>query len=149
MVNTSEHCARLSAKLFSCINLFNYLSTFIIHILLLEKTGSERLICLKWYLITSGTPRISSWLMNNWDTVGTRPRWFLEDKNPITKGLEYSYYTQKSGPRYRNNLNVHDRWQMNGHRRYHTRNGILLGQKKEWNNAICSNMNGPTDSHTK
>ena len=26
--------------------------------------------------------------------------------------------------------------------------GILLSQKK-WNNAICSNMDGPRDSHTK
>ena len=23
--------------------------------------------------------------------------------------------------------------------------GILLGYKKEWNNAICSNLNGPRD----
>ena len=28
-------------------------------------------------------------------------------------------------------------------------NGILLGHKKEQNNAICSNMDGPRDSHTK
>ena len=28
-------------------------------------------------------------------------------------------------------------------------NGILLSHKKEWNNAICSNMNGPTDYHSK
>ena len=27
--------------------------------------------------------------------------------------------------------------------------GILLSHKKEWNNAICSNMNGPWDDHTK
>ena len=27
--------------------------------------------------------------------------------------------------------------------------GILLGHKKEQNNAICSNMNGPRDYHTK
>ena len=27
--------------------------------------------------------------------------------------------------------------------------GILLSHKKEWNNAICSNMNGPRDYHTK
>ena len=26
---------------------------------------------------------------------------------------------------------------------------ILLSHKKEWNNAICSNMDGPRDSHTK
>ena len=26
-------------------------------------------------------------------------------------------------------------------------NGILLGHKKEWNNAICSNMDGPRDCH--
>ena len=27
--------------------------------------------------------------------------------------------------------------------------GILLNNKKEWNNAICSNMDGPRDYHTK
>ena len=31
----------------------------------------------------------------------------------------------------------------------HTYNGILLSHKKEWNNAICSNMDGPGDYHTK
>ena len=31
----------------------------------------------------------------------------------------------------------------------HTHNGILLSHKKEWNNAICSNMDGPRDDHTK
>ena len=28
-------------------------------------------------------------------------------------------------------------------------NGILLSHKKEWNNAICSNMNEPRNYHTK
>ena len=28
-------------------------------------------------------------------------------------------------------------------------NGILLSHKKEWNYAICSNMDGPRDYHTK
>ena len=31
----------------------------------------------------------------------------------------------------------------------HTHNGILLSHKKEWNNAICSNMDATRDSHTK
>ena len=31
----------------------------------------------------------------------------------------------------------------------HIYNGILLSHKKEWNNAICSNMDAPTDYHTK
>ena len=31
----------------------------------------------------------------------------------------------------------------------HTHNGILLSHKKEWNNAICSYMDGPRDYHTK
>ena len=31
----------------------------------------------------------------------------------------------------------------------HTHTGILLGHKKEWNNAICSNMDGPRGYHTK
>ena len=28
-------------------------------------------------------------------------------------------------------------------------NGILFSHKKEWNSAICSNMDGPRDYHTK
>ena len=28
-------------------------------------------------------------------------------------------------------------------------NGILFSHKHEWNNAICSNMHGPRDYHTK
>ena len=31
----------------------------------------------------------------------------------------------------------------------HTHAGILLSHKKEWNHAICSNMDGPRDYHTK
>ena len=31
----------------------------------------------------------------------------------------------------------------------HIYNGILLSHKKEWNNAICSNMEGPRDYHSK
>ena len=31
----------------------------------------------------------------------------------------------------------------------HIYNGILLSHKKEWNNAICSNMDGLRDDHTK
>ena len=33
--------------------------------------------------------------------------------------------------------------------RAHTHNVILLSHKTEWNNAICSNMDGPRDYHTK
>ena len=29
----------------------------------------------------------------------------------------------------------------------HTYSGILLSHKKEWNNAICSNMGRPRDYH--
>ena len=28
-------------------------------------------------------------------------------------------------------------------------NGIILSHKKEWNIAICSNMDGPRDNHTR
>ena len=28
-------------------------------------------------------------------------------------------------------------------------NGILVSHKREWNNAIYSNMDGPKDYHTK
>ena len=28
-------------------------------------------------------------------------------------------------------------------------NGVGLSGKKEWNNATCSNMDGPRDYHTK
>ena len=31
----------------------------------------------------------------------------------------------------------------------HIYNRILLSHKKEWNNAICGNMDGPRDYHTK
>ena len=31
----------------------------------------------------------------------------------------------------------------------HIYNGILLNHKKEQNNAICSNMDGPRDCHTE
>ena len=31
----------------------------------------------------------------------------------------------------------------------HIYNEMLLSYEKEWNNAICSNMDGPRDFHTK
>ena len=31
----------------------------------------------------------------------------------------------------------------------HIYNGILVSHKKEWSHAICSNMVGPRDYHTK
>ena len=31
----------------------------------------------------------------------------------------------------------------------HIYHGILLSHKKEWNNAISNNMDGPRDYHTK
>ena len=31
----------------------------------------------------------------------------------------------------------------------HENNGMLLSHKKEWNNVICSNTDGPRDCHTK
>ena len=34
------------------------------------------------------------------------------------------------------------------HTHTHT-NGIPLSYKKEWNDAMCSNMDGPRDYHTK
>ena len=30
----------------------------------------------------------------------------------------------------------------------HVFSGVLLSYKKEWNNAICSNIDGPRDYHT-
>ena len=30
----------------------------------------------------------------------------------------------------------------------HIYNGILLSHKKEWNNAICNDMDGPRDCHS-
>ena len=35
------------------------------------------------------------------------------------------------------------------HTHTHTHNGILLNHKTEWNNAICTNMNGQRHYHTK
>ena len=31
---------------------------------------------------------------------------------------------------------------------YTPHNRVLLGLEKEWNNAICSNLDGPRDYHT-
>ena len=31
----------------------------------------------------------------------------------------------------------------------HIYNGLLLSHIKEWNDAICSNMDGPKDCHTE
>ena len=31
----------------------------------------------------------------------------------------------------------------------HIYNGIVLSHKEEWNNAICSNIDGPRDYHTE
>ena len=41
-----------------------------------------------------------------------------------------------------------DRW-MDKEDVVHIYNGILLSHKKEWTNAICSNMDGFRDYHTK
>ena len=41
-----------------------------------------------------------------------------------------------------------DRW-MGKEDVVHIYNGILTSHKKEWNNAICSNIDGPRDYHTK
>ena len=35
------------------------------------------------------------------------------------------------------------------HTHTHTHNGVLLSHKQEWNHAICSNMDGTRDYHTK
>ena len=35
------------------------------------------------------------------------------------------------------------------HTHTHTHNGILLSHKKEQNNAMCGNMNGPRKCHTE
>ena len=41
-----------------------------------------------------------------------------------------------------------DRW-MDTEVVVHRYNGILLSHQKEWKNAICSNMDGSRDYHTK
>ena len=41
-----------------------------------------------------------------------------------------------------------DRW-MDKEDAVHIYNGILLSHKKEWNNAICSNMGATRDYYTK
>ena len=41
-----------------------------------------------------------------------------------------------------------DRW-MDEEDVVYIHNGILVSHEKEWNNAICSNMNGPRYYHTK
>ena len=52
------------------------------------------------------------------------------------------HYIQK--PRHVSNLNVHDRAVDKDV--VHTYNGILLNHKKERNNGICSNMDGPRNN---
>ena len=47
------------------------------------------------------------------------------------------------------NCPLTDEWRCNGYTRTHTHNGPLLGHKREWNNAICSKREGPTDCLTK
>ena len=42
-----------------------------------------------------------------------------------------------------------DRWVDKEDMVYNTYKRILLSHKKEWNNAICSNMDRPRDYHTK
>ena len=44
--------------------------------------------------------------------------------------------------------NTIDRW-IDKEDVVHIYNGMLLSHKKEWNNAIWSNMDGPRDYHTK
>ena len=41
-----------------------------------------------------------------------------------------------------------DRW-MDKKDVVYVHNGIILNHKKEWNNAICSNMDGTRDYHPK
>ena len=41
-----------------------------------------------------------------------------------------------------------DRW-MDKKDVIHKYNGILFNHKNEWNKAICSNMDGPRDYHSK
>ena len=55
--------------------------------------------------------------------------------------------TNYSSKRHGNNLNSTDRW-MHIEEVVHIYNGILLSHRKE-GNAICSNMDGPRDCHTK
>ena len=40
------------------------------------------------------------------------------------------------------------RWRMDGADVVYLYNGILLSHKKEWNTAICGNMDGPREDHT-
>ena len=46
-------------------------------------------------------------------------------------------------------IEINPQWQMNKEDVAHIYNGILLSRKKEWNNAICRDMDGPRDYHTK
>ena len=38
---------------------------------------------------------------------------------------------------------------MNKENEVHIYSGVLFSHEKEWNNAFCSNMDGPRDYHTK
>ena len=56
----------------------------------------------------------------------------------------FTYKMDKEDVRY-----THTHTHTHTHTLTHTQNRILLSHKKEWNNAICSNMDGPRDYHTK
>ena len=68
----------------------------------------------------------------------------------------WAYTTENSNPKRYMHPNVHrctvynsqDKW-MDKVDEVFIYNEILLNHKKEWFNAICSNMDGPTDYHSK
>ena len=53
--------------------------------------------------------------------------------------MEFPFKTKNTAPSFKRN----------GEAVLHIYNRILLSHKKEWNNAICSNMDGLRDCHSK
>ena len=86
----------------------------------------------------------------------SQKRTAIRSSNPTPGHMSRQNYNSKTQaplcsqqPRHGNNLNFHQ--QKHGHRRYsvciYKWNSTQL--KKEWNNAICSNMEGPRDYHAR
>ena len=74
------------------------------------------------------------------------PYWLI---TPCPQPLPFLPPCQFSQPVASFHFFTHDYISNYQHTHTHTHSGILLSHKKEWKNAICSNMGGLIDYHTK
>ena len=87
-------------------------------------------------------PSMDEWIKKMWYIHTWRKKW-----QPTPVFLPGKFHRQR-------NLAGYSPWGRKElapteHISTYTYNGILLSHKKEQNNAICSNMDGPKDCHTK